>query len=374
MTKMTPNTTNNETVSGKEPSSVHIPNYQQDTMPVPRNTVEIRIKGRWVAVPVVELNGKELLAKGTWLRMATIRSEEMMENELEDPEPYIQKLKADGNRVLKADIFTFPQKLPATQPKYSYPMEWESVAVAHSISFQNWWDSLPQETRKNVRRSQKRGVTITIKEFNEELIQGIRAVNDESPLRQGMQNAYFGKSSEETRKLYGEFVGRCDFICAFLGDALIGFLHLVYRRDVASILNLTTKRSHFDARPANALVAKAVQICELRSIPYLTYGLYNYGNKGDSPLREFKIRNGFKEVLVPRYYVPLTLWGNLCMRAKLHRGLIGILPRPVITAGLSVRTAWYNFRSFLSRCSSMKERPNSTRQMERSTPPAGSSS
>jgi hypothetical protein len=357
---------------GHEP--VHNSNYQKDIMLVTQNTADIRVKGRWVTVPVVEVNGKKLIAKGTWLRTATIRSEEMMENELDDPELYIRELKAGGNRVLKADIFTFPQKIPATQPKYSYPMERESIAAVHLISFNEWWENLPQETRKNVRRSQKRGVTIVVKEFVDDLIQGIRKVNDESPLRQGMPNAYFGRSSEETRKLYGEFVGRCDFICAYVGDELIGFLHLVYRGDVASILNLTTKRSHFDARPANALVAKAAQICESKGISYLTYGQYNYGNKGDNPLREFKIRNGFQEVLVPRYFVPLTWWGKLCMKAKLHRGLVGIFPRPVIMAGLRARSAWYNCRTFMSRCSSMTERPNRIRQTGRSNPPAGSNS
>ena len=338
------------------------------------NIIEVRVKGNWVNVPVVEVNGKKILAQGRWLRIATMRSAEMMENELEEPQLYIRELKAIGNRVLKADIFTFSEKIPATQPKYSYPMEWESIAAIHMANFADWWENLPQETRKNVRRSQKRGVTITIKEFDDDLIQGIREVNDESPLRQGTPNAYFGKSTEETRKLYGEFVGRCDFICAYQGSELIGFLHLVYRRDVASILNLTTKRSHFDARPANALVAKAAQICESKGISYLTYGLYNYGNKGDNPLREFKIRNGFQEFLVPRYFVPLTSWGKLCVKAKLYRGAIGILPRFVITAGLGVRTVWYNLQNVQSRCSSMIERPNRTRQKERSNPPAGSSS
>ena len=336
-------------------------------------TADIRVKGRWVRVPVAEVNGKQFIAKGTWLRTTTIRSEEMIENELENPDLYIGELKAGGSKVLKADIFTFAQKIPATKPKYSYPIEWESVAAIHLTSFKDWWESLPQETRKNVRRSQKRGVTVTIRGFDDDLIQAIREVNDESPLRQGMPNAYFGKNSEETRKLYGEFVGRCDFICAYLHNELIGFLHLVYRGDVASILNLTTKRRHFDARPANALVAEAAKICEQKGISHLTYGQYNYGNKGDNPLREFKVRNGFEEVLVPRYFVPLTLWGGLCVKAKLHRGLVGIFPRSVITTGLKARAKWYNFKTFLSRCSSTIERPNRTRQMERSNPPAGSS-
>jgi hypothetical protein len=336
------------------------------------NCVEIRVRGRWVTIPALDVNGEKLIATGKWLRIARVRSEEMMENELENPEVYIKKLRDDESRVLEADIFTFTQKLPATHPKYPYSVEWESIAAIRLARFKVWWESLPQETRKNVRRSQKRGVAVKIKGFDDDLIQGIRGVNDDSPLRQGMRNAYYGRSFEETKKLYGEFVGRCDFICAYFGDELIGFLHLVYRGQVASILNLTAKPSHFDKRPANALVAKAAEVCEEKGISYLTYGQFNYGNKRDSPLREFKIRNGFQEILVPRFYVPLTPWGRLCMKAKLHRGLIGILPHSVITVGLRARTLWYHLRAFLSRCSSMIERPNRTRLMERSNPPTGS--
>ena len=280
--------------------------------PAAENCIEIRVKGRWVTVPAVMVNGEKLFASGTWPRIATVRSEQMAENELESPELCIQELKRGGNKTLKADIFSFVQKIPATNPKYSYPMEWESVAAVHLVSFQEWWESLPQESRKNTRRSQKRGVEVRTSDFNDELIEGIRGVNNDSPQRQGMRNAYFGKSAEETRKLYGEFVGRCDFICAWFGNELIGFLHLVYRGDVASILNLTSKPTHFDKRPANALMTEAMKICEARGISYVSYGLYNYGNKQDSPLREFKIRSGFKEILVPRYYVPLTgRWCNL---------------------------------------------------------------
>jgi hypothetical protein len=336
------------------------------------NCLEIRVKGRWVTVPAIDVNGRKMFASGKWLRMAQVRSDEMAEKELENPEQYLNKLEEGGNRLLRADIFTFTQKIPSSQPKYSYPMEWESVAVIHIASFKDWWESLPQETRKNVRRSQKRGVVVRTTEFNDDLLDGIRGVNDESPMRQGMPNAYYGKSREETRKLYGEFVGRCDFICAYVGDELIGFLHLIYRGDVASILNLTSKPSHFDKRPANALMAKAVEICESKGISYITYGLYNYGNKHDSPLREFKIRNGFRETMMPRFFVPLTWRGKLGIKTKLHLGLVGILPHSVITAGVSVRARLYNLAAFLSRCSSTPERPNRNRQMERSSPPAGS--
>jgi hypothetical protein len=336
------------------------------------NCVEIRVRGRWITIPAVDVDGKKLIATGKWLRTAKVRGEEMMEKELENPGAYIDKLKGHANDPLKADIFTFTQKLPATPPKYPYPMEWESVAAIHLTSFKDWWEGLPQETRKNVRRSQKRGVTIGIKEFDDDLIQAIRQVNDESPLRQGMRNGYYGKSHEETKKLYGEFVGRCDFICAYFGAELIGFLHLVYRGDVAAILNLTSKQSHFDKRPANALMAKMAELCETKGISYISYGLYNYGNKRDHPLRTFKIRNGFREILMPRFFVPLNRWGRLCMKARLHRGKIGILPHSVITIAAGARSLWYKAAAIMSRCSSTPEQPNSHRRMERSSPPAGS--
>jgi hypothetical protein len=337
-------------------------------------TVDVRIKGRWVKVPVMEVNGETLVARGKWLRIAQVRGEEMMQTELENPAIYLAALKNDAERILRADVFSFTQKLPAIQPKYSYPMEWESVAAIPLSTFNQWWEGLPQETRKNVRRSQKRGVVIRIKEFDDDLIAGIRGVNDDSPVRQGMKNAYYQQSQEEAKKRYGEFVGRSDFICAYAGEEMIGFLHIVYREGVAAILNLTTKPSQFDKRPANALMAKAVEICEARGLSHISYGLYNYGNKRHSSLREFKIRSGFTEILVPRYFAPLTLWGRFCVKLKLHRGVIGILPHSVIAAGIGARTLWYNRKYFIRRCSSIAERPNCNRQTERSNPPAGSTS
>jgi hypothetical protein len=308
-------------------------------------SVEVRVKGQWVSVPVIEVKDDQLATRGKWIKIARVRGEEMKEKELEDPELYVAALKNSTDRRLQADIFSFMQKLPATQPKYAYQMEWESVAAIPLSSFKQWWEGLPQETRKNVRRAQKRGVEIRIVEFGEELLEGIRRVNDDSPMRQGTKNAYYGLTLGETKKRYCEFVGRCDFICAYAGQEMIGFLHLVYRGDVAAILNLTPKPSHFDKRPSNALLAKAVEICEVRGITHVSYGLYNYGNKRDSPLREFKIRNGFKEILVPRYFVPLTNWGRLCMNANLHRGLVGILPSSVISAGIRARAMWFEFKN-----------------------------
>ena len=49
------------------------------------NSVEIRIRGRWIRIPALDVNGKKLIASGKWLRTAKVRSDDMMEKELENP-------------------------------------------------------------------------------------------------------------------------------------------------------------------------------------------------------------------------------------------------------------------------------------------------
>jgi hypothetical protein len=91
-------------------------------------------------------------------------------------------------------------------------------------------------------------------------------------------------------------------------------------------------------------MAKAVELCEQKGIHYLTFGKFNYGNKHHTPLREFKIRNGFGEIRVPHYYVPLTVKGAISVRLKLHRGLLGLLPHGVITFLVNTRAKLHAFK------------------------------
>ena len=312
------------------------------TQAMTNNSLEISVKGRWVRVPALDFGGKTIVVKGRWIKLAVIHDEAWLETELEDPELCVRQLKEQGLHGLRADLFAFSQKLPATFPKYKYHLEWDSLAVARTTSFKEWWEKLPQETRKNVRRSQKRGVVVTAREFDDDLIREIVELNNDSPVRQGRRNAQYGKTFDQVKRDHSSFLDRSEFICAYLGTELIGFLKLVYRGEVASILNFLPKASHQDKRPANALIAKAVELCEAKGASYLTYGMFNYGNKRDSPLREFKIRNGFEEELTPKFYVPLTNRGKLCLKLKLHLGPLGILPHWVTTIGVNARANWYN--------------------------------
>lgn len=329
--------------------------------------IEIAVKGKWFTVPALEINGKDIIAQGRFIKIARINAEEWLEDDLEDPKACVQTLLQSQ---LGADIFSFAQKLPVSRPKYSYPMEWDSIAAVHITSFKTWWDKLPQETRKNVRRAHKRGVLVIVKKLDEALLRDLQDLNNDSPLRQGKAFTHFGKTLEQVRKDQEAFLDRCDYLCAYCDGELIGVIKLIYRGDVASILTFLPRASHHDKRPANALVAKAIELCVEKNITYLVFGMFNYGNKHNTSLREFKVRNGFHEILMPHYYVPLTRKGELSIKLKLHRGLIGLLPPSVINILLSVRANLYAFQ--MSRCSLKQERPNCDRQMERSNPPAGS--
>jgi len=303
---------------------------------------ETTVEGKWVRVPAFDYKGKSIITKGTWLRLAQVLDEAWLDTELEDPELCAKLVQHQRRGGLRADILTFAQKPPYTTPKYDYYAEWDSIAAVKTTSFREWWGGLPRESRKNVRKSQKRGVQVFVKPLDDQLIHGIMGVNNESPVRQGKPNRHCWKTFEEAKKDHSSFLDHSDYICAYAGEDLIGFMWLIYRGEIASILQILTKASHKDKRPANALIAKAVELCDVKGLLYLTYGMFNYGNKRHNSLREFKERNGFSEVLVPRFYIPLTPWGKFCMTAKLHRGLIGILPHKAIMAGARVRSMCYN--------------------------------
>ncbi len=343
-----------------------------DAMAPKLESIEISTQGKWRSTPALAIAGKHLIIVGKWLKKAIVHDEEWLPTTIDDPESWCALIREQRKSGFAADLFVFTQKIPEVTPKFSYPMEMVSIAAIRIDSFDNWWRKLPQESRKNVRRAQRRGVSVEVRSFSDDLIASIVGVNNDSPYRQNKAFTHFGKTFEEVKKDHSSFVDRCDFVCAYADGDLIGFLKLVYRGDIASILQLLPKLSESDKRPANAMLAKAVEICAQRGVSHITYGMYNYGNKGHSSLREFKERNGFEEILTPRYFVPLTLKGRLCIRANLHQGLRGLLPAQVLTMLSAVRKNLLAAKSFIGRCSSRAERPNRNRKMECANPSTGS--
>ena len=98
-------------------------------MQATQKNIEVAIKGKWFTVPALEVNGKDIIVRGKWIRIARVEAEEWLESELDDPQGCAQTLKKQRSGDLRADILTFAQKLPSVRPKYEYPVEWESIAA-----------------------------------------------------------------------------------------------------------------------------------------------------------------------------------------------------------------------------------------------------
>jgi hypothetical protein len=268
-----------------------------------------------------------------------VQDEDLVEGEVvAEPESFILRLQQTG---LNADLFTFPQKLPDISPKYAYHMEWDNFAVIPITTFSNWWDKrVESSVRRAVRKAAKAGVAVKLVKFDDAFVQGIVGINNETPIRQGRLFWHFQKSFEAVKRENSTYEERNTFLGAYYQDELIGFIRLTYCDGVANIVQLLSMMKHYDKRPANALIAKAVEICEQKKIRYLLYYNYVY-NDPNSSLTEFKRRNGFEKVLLPRYYVPLTIKGRIALSWGLHRGLRKRVPQAVAMQLLKLRSLWY---------------------------------
>ncbi len=312
---------------------------QSQTATVSNDQTEIRVKGRPVHVPSVQIEGRTVISTGKWLKMAAFRDEDMLEGgTLKDPGSFISQLKQTR---LNADIFTFAQKLPDTVPKYAYHVNWENFAVIPITKASDWWEKqVEPSVRRAVRKASKSGVTVTPVAFDDALVEGIVSINNETPIRQGKPFWHFQKSFNAVKDENSTYADRNTFLGAYYEGELIGFIRLTRTDRAANIVQLLTKMKHFDKRPANALVAKAVEVCEQSKIAHLMYCNYTY-NDPDSSLTEFKRRNGFQKVLLPRYYIPLTLRGKIALRLGIHRGLAQRVPKPLLHRLLRLRSLWY---------------------------------
>jgi hypothetical protein len=266
---------------------------------------------------VIEIQAKKIALSGGLIRVACLQDE--WYEDMQDPEILIRDLRKAQPRI---DLFTFWQRLPETKPRYNYFMEWESIAALPIKGFKYWWEKqIDAKTRNLIRKAGKKGVKIEIVKFDDEFIKGMSSIFNETPIRQGRPFWHYGKDIESIRQEFSRNIFREIIIGAYHNGDLIGFVMLASAGNYAMTTQIISKIQHRDKSPNNALISKAVEICDAQNIPYLIYARWNDGTLGD-----FKRSNGFEKVDLPRYYIPLTLKGRMALRLKVHRGIARLVP------------------------------------------------
>ncbi len=289
--------------------------------------------------PFMRICGKDIRVEGRLVRIARIDGEKYTYPD--NPEEMINELRKSQARI---DLFTFTQKLPATDPIYDYPREQDNLAVLNVSTFEHWWtNQIRSFPRNRARQAEKRGVVLREVPFDDALVRGICEIYNECPIRQGKRFPHYGMTFERARQYAGTFLDRTIYVGAFYEEKLIGFIKLVMdeTKTLACLVHILSMVEHKDKAPTNALIAHAVKVCANRGIPYLIYEHFSYGKKQGDSLSHFKEVNGFQRVDLPRYYAPLTTWGLAAFRLGLHHRFVDRLPARLTDKLRELRTAWY---------------------------------
>jgi hypothetical protein len=250
-----------------------------------------------------------------------------------------------GKIPARVDIFTFMQIMPDTSPRFAYAMEMDNLAILPVSTFEDWWDNrIRSYPRNRARQAEKKGVVLREVPFDHSLVAGIHTVFNETRVRQGRPNSHYGMDLDAVRRHIGTFLDRSIFIAAFFEEKLIGFAKMVIDKSgtQASLMTVEAMIGHREKAPTNALIAHCVRACASRGLPYLMYQHMVYGNKEPDGIAHFKKINGFEQVDLPRYYIPLTPLGRFALRYGLHHSLAEQLPKPLAAKLRQFRNAWYN--------------------------------
>jgi len=230
----------------------------------------------------------------------------------------------DKLREMGSDVFTFIERgwcFKIQTPPSNWIKSRDNVALLHITSFEEWWKAVGKKTRNMVRKAKKSGVTTKLTEPSEKLAKGIWKIYNETPIRQRRAFPHYGITLEKVRKAVIKSKN-CSYIGAYYSGELVGFIHLIYGDNIAVMSQILSLKKHWNKAVNNALIAKAVEVCAEKSIPWLMYG-----RMGNHPsLDKFKTNNGFSEFPITRYYIPLTKKGKLATKLKLHREIKDVLP------------------------------------------------
>jgi hypothetical protein len=299
---------------------------------------EVSVAGKPLILPAIKIRDYTVVISGKFLKIAAIKNEFHETGEVTDPLSIINALK---KAKPKADIFTFSQKIPDSEPKFDYYYELDNVAAIPISTFDNWWNNqINSNDRKIIRRAYKRGVEVKLTPFDENLVKGIMEIYNETPFRQGKPFWHYGKDFEIIKKDISTYSDRSEFIGAYYKNELIGFIKIIYSGKSGNMNLILAKIKDREKCTTNALIAKAVEVCAQKEMSFLTYGKFVYSKKGVDKLSDFKKNSGFKKIDIPQYFIPLTRKGNIAIRLGFHHYPYNLMPKWLLKTIIKFRSKW----------------------------------
>lgn len=290
------------------------------------------VKGQPAQIECVEILGQTYSVTRGPLTVVSLEDE--WYDDVRDPEAVIASIREQTD--FKPDVFTFWQRLPDIDPRYSFHCEWNEIAVLPA-NYDHWWNHrIKSRVRSQVRKSEKEGVVVRETSYDDDFVRGMTAIFNEAPVRQGRRFWHYGKDFETVKRQFSRYVHREHMIGAYYRNEMIGLIMLGNAGRFGITGQIISSIKHRDKAPNNALIAKAVEVCEKAGLESLVYLFWS-----DDSLSEFKRRCGFERTLVPRYYVPLTAKGRLGLQVGAHKGWSAMLPVNVKAPLKRLRASWY---------------------------------
>jgi hypothetical protein len=295
-------------------------------------------KGTPKLVDAVRVNNKTFIISGRFIKTAglSVGKDEWLED-VDNPEQVIGELK---RAPVKVDFLRFWQRVPATEAKFEYYKEWRQIAAIPIKDYKQWFEKqISPKARNKIRKSKKLGAIVQETQFSDQLVRGIMGIFNQSPVRRGKPFWHYGKDFDTVKREMSLDLRESIFVTAHHEEELIGFIKLRLTDRYAMITLILDKTAHRDKAPMNAMIAKAVEICADRNIPYITYTVWRRGEHG-----QFQESNGFEKIPIPEYFIPLTRKGAIALRLGLHKGLRESIPERMMVRLLALRAKWYSLR------------------------------
>jgi hypothetical protein len=299
-------------------------------------TQDALVKGRPSTLSCVRLAGHTFVIESGPLTVVRLQDEWF--EDLAQPQAALDALQASN---IKADLFTFWQRMPNVEPAHPYALEWQEIAALPVTTHEHWLkNQIRPRVRSQIRKAHKDGLTVKEVPYDDEFVRGMTAIFNESPVRQGRPFWHYGKDFETVKQQFSRYLFREWMIGAYHEDRLVGFMMLANAGRFALTGQIIASLHHRDLSPNNALISKAVETCEARGLAHLIYLFWS-----DDSLGEFKRRCGFEKVRMPRYCVPLTWKGRLALKTGLHHGWKAMLPAGMLRSLKQARSAWHERQS-----------------------------